>query len=386
MKIDYKTYTSNIEVDEGMVEAVAKTMLAKDLSWPFGVTEEFENAIADFLGTKHVLAHCNATSAMYSALFAVGVTKGTEVICPTYTFWASVAPAVNLGAKVVFCDINEDDLLVSLESIRNVVTQNTKAIILPHLWGRYVNVDEVKKICSKFSHKIYIIEDASHSFGAKFDNKFVGTIGDVGIFSLQAGKPLVAGEGGILVTDDFSIFDKSVYLGHYERIKKLDNSSYREYEKTGGGYKFRIHPLGSAIALYGLKRIKSRLATHNLLMAYFEQELEKIDGIQVASKAYPNYTYGGRFGFRVIVDLSEEQLMKFIKKCSKEGLCVEEEYIPLLHKEKFFNKYEDSYTLLPSAEKMYPKIISLPVFYSGDYKMVDSYVTQFRNILQSLRK
>ena len=386
MKIDYKKYTSNIEVDEGMVEVVTKTMLEKDLSWPFGVTREFESAIADFLGIKYVLAHCNATSAMYSALFAVGVTKGDEVICPTYTFWASVAPAVNLGAKVVFCDINEDDLLASLESIRNAVTENTKAIILPHLWGRYVNVDDVKKICSKFSHKIYIIEDASHSFGAKSDNKFVGTIGDIGIFSLQAGKPLVAGEGGVLVTDDFSIFDKSVYLGHYERIKKIDNSNYSEYKKTGGGYKFRIHPLGSAIALYNLRGIEARLTKHNLLMRYFEQELEKIDGIQVASKDYPNYIYGGRFGFRVMVDLPEEESTKLVKRCSQEGLCVEEEYITLLHKEKFFARSKDSYTLLPSAEKIYPKLISLPVFYSGDYKMVDSYVMQFKNIIQSLRK
>jgi perosamine synthetase len=280
----------------------------------------------------------------------------------------------------------EDDLLVSLESIRNAVTENTKAIILPHLWGRYVNVDDVKKICSKFSHKIYIIEDASHSFGAKFDNKFVGTIGDIGIFSLQAGKPLVAGEGGILVTNDFSIFDKSVYLGHYERIKKIDNSNYNEYKKTGGGYKFRIHPLGSAIALYSLRGIEARLAKHNLLMRYFEQELEKIDGIQVASKDYPNYIYGGRFGFRVMVDLSEDKSMKLVKRCSQEGLCVEEEYITLLHKEKFFAGSKDPHTLLPAAEKIYPKLISLPVFYSGDYKVVDSYVMQFKHILQSLRK
>lgn len=375
MKNKYDQYTSNLEINDTLIEAVTRTIKEKDLSWPFGVTKEFEQAISEFMNVKFVLAHCNGTSAMYSAMFAVGIGEDTEVICPTYTFWASIAPAANLGAKVVFCDINEDDLLINLTSLKNSITSKTRAIVVPHLWGRPADIEGIKNVCAKYSsQKIYIIEDASHCVGARIGNRFLGTQGDVGIFSLQAGKCLVAGEGGVLVTNDFHLFDRSVYFGHYERIKHMETSDFKAYAKTGGGYKFRIHPLGAAMALNNLKGLPEKLEHQNSLMNCLEQNLSDVEGMRVAARIYDGFSYGGRFGFRILIDLPSDKRKDFIREGTEIGLEIEEEYIPLLHKEKFFLERGVSKLLhLTTAERLHKSILSLPVFYRGSQEIIDEY-------------
>ncbi len=385
MKDEYSQYISNLEITDDLVEAVARTVRQGDLSWPFGVTKEFERAITEYLDVKFALAHCNGTSAMYSAMFAAGVDTTSEVICPTYTFWASISPAVNLGAKVVFCDINEDDLLINLGSLQGAITEKTKAIIVPHLWGRYADIEGIKKICEKHTQKIFIIEDASHCFGARSADKFLGTLGDIGIFSLQAGKCLVAGEGGLLVTNSFDLFDRSVYFGHYERIQYLEKSNFKDYTKTGGGYKFRIHPLGAAIALSNLKDIQTRLEQQNSLMDYFESKLNSVNGLRIATDSYNDFSYGGRFGLRAILNISENDKMNFIKECNDKKLHIENEYVPLLHLEKFFvenGAHNIGRNTFRNTEEMHKKLVSLPIFYRGNRSIIDAFVGHFNETLK----
>lgn len=381
---NYDNYFVNFKINKSILDKVLLTLSNKDLSWPFGVTKDFEEAASKFLNVKYSLAHCNGTSAMYAAMFAVGVKAGSEVICPTYTFWASISPAVNLGAKVVFCDVNKTDFLININSLKRCITNKTKAIIIPHLWGNFCDLNKIRKICNQYPHKIYIIEDASHCFGAKYKKDFLGTLGDVGIFSLQAGKPLVAGEGGLLVTNNFQIYDRAVYFGHYERIKFLPNTSYSKYMKTGGGYKFRIHPLASAIAILQLNNFDIRMAKHNKLMAYFESKLSKIKNIEICKETYKNFTYGGRFGLRILINLTTEKKLNFIKECEKLNLRVENEYMPLLHLEEFFkdsNARNIGKGKFVNTENAYNKLLSLPVFYNGDSLVIDKYVKEFSRVL-----
>jgi dTDP-4-amino-4,6-dideoxygalactose transaminase len=382
---EYNQYSKNFEIDKKMEDKIVATLRNNDLSWPFGATKELERNISRFLNVKYALAHCNGTSAMYAAMFAAGVGRNTEVICPTYTFWASIAPAVNLGARVIFCDINKDDLLIDTSSVEKNITSKTKAIIAPHLWGRLCNIDKLKKICNRHNRKIYIIEDSSHCFGAKYKDKFLGTLGDVGIFSLQAGKPLIAGEGGMLVTDNFEIYDAAMYLGHYERIKLSSRTRYAGYSKTGGGYKFRIHPLASAIAITHLKGVKERLQRHNKLMLYYESGLNGINQLQILKKPYKNFDYGGRFGLRATLKIDSGRRSTFMKECNKKGLLIEEEYIPLLHRERFFLDHgakKAGKNAFKETEKIHSSLISLPIFYKGNNDIINIYVRDLGNLLK----
>jgi dTDP-4-amino-4,6-dideoxygalactose transaminase len=379
----YKSCFENFNVTPEIINNISDTLNKKDLSWPYGITKTFEEKIKKFLKVKYALAHCNGTSAMYAAMFSVGVKTGSEVICPTYTFWASIAPAINLGARVVFCDVNSEDLLININNLEKCITPLTKAIIVPHLWGRLADIESIKKICKKYKQKIYIIEDASHSFGSSFKNIHLGTIGDVGIFSLQAGKPLIAGEGGLLVTNDYKLYESAIFFGHYERIRHLKTSKYLKYQKTGGGYKFRIHPLAATLALSQIDTINNRLDIQNILMTYFEHQLNKIDSIKVPMLNNNNFKYGGRFGFRILIPNLKNK-NKFISECNKFGLKVEKEYIPLLHLEPFFSDHKTKNTgkgAFKNTETLYGQLISLPVFYTGNPSMIDSYVTKFKSIL-----
>jgi perosamine synthetase len=379
---EFKENFENLDISPEDIGAVLNTLKEKDLSWPYGITQKFEKEIAKFLKVKYVLAHCNGTSAMYAAMFSIGVGPGTEVICPSYTWWASAAPAVNLGAKVVFCEINSNNLTIDSEDVKRKITRKTKAIIIPHLWGMFGDIETIKEITQKIGRKIYLIEDASHALGAKYKNHSLGTLGDVGIFSLQMGKPLPAGEGGLLVTNNYNLYEKAVFIGHYERIKDLKNDNIRKYKKTGGGYKFRIHPLGAALAFSQLKRLERKLKKQNLLMDYFEKRLKTLPEVQVFNKNPKEFVVGGRFGFRVglkdkLIDAQSVNLLK-------NEVFAENEYVPLLHMEPFFIEKGAKYSKngsLPLTEKLYQTLLGLPVFYHGEKSDVDSYVEKLKKLL-----
>jgi len=372
-----KNLFENFQISKSDIDIILKTLKEKDLSWPYGITKKFENKMAKFLKVKYALAHCNGTSAMYSAMFSVGIGPGTEVICPSYTWWASIAPAINLGATVVFCEINPDNLTIDPADVERKITKNTKAVIVPHLWGNLGNVERIKLIIKKLDRKVYIIEDASHAIGGQFKNKAIGTLGDVGIFSLQLGKPLPAGEGGLLVANNKKIYEQAILLGHYERVKNLRNKEILKYKKTGGGYKFRIHPLGAALAYSQLDVLSRKLKKQNFLMEYFEERLKKLPGVQLFNRNQSGFKIGGRFGFRVGINSNK---LNNIADPAKKKMRIEREYVPLLHLEPFFTEKKSKYSgkgILPVTESLYNDIIGLPIFYDGTKKDIDLYVDSF---------
>jgi len=244
------------------------------------------------------------------------------------------------------------------------------------------DIETIRKITQKIGQKIYLIEDASHALGAKYKNHSLGTLGDVGIFSLQMGKPLPAGEGGLLVTNNYNLYEKAVFIGHYERIKDLKNDNIRKYKKTGGGYKFRIHPLGAALASSQLRTLEQKLEKQNLLMDYFEKKLKAIPKIQIFNKNPKGFIIGGRFGFRIGIKgkLPDTQIINNLKN----EIFAENEYVPLLHLEPFFTERGSRYSEkgnLFLTEKLHQTLLGLPVFYRGNKSDIDSYVEKFKKLL-----
>ncbi len=218
---------------------------------------KFERAFADYIGAKYTLCACNGTTVLQEALFAVGIQPGDEVIVPSYTFWATVAPIVAAHGKPVFCDVDEKSYTIDPNCIEKLITPRTKAIMLVHVWGVPCDMDRILEIARK--HNLAVIEDCAHAHGAMYHGKKVGTFGDVAMFSLQGSKVMTAGEGGVLVTNNRTYYERAVSLGHYERIGSLPpDSEYRQYALTGLGFKHRMHPLGAAIAYHDLMELDQR--------------------------------------------------------------------------------------------------------------------------------
>ena len=165
-----------------------------ELSGGTPIVRDFEKAWREWIGARFSITTLNGTSALYSAYFGLGVGPGDEVICPVNTWICSIAPAVLLGAKPVFCDIDPNSLEIDPDDVRAKITDKTACICAVHLWGNLCDLDALLAIGKEFD--VPVLEDCSHAHGAKYKGAMCGSIGKVGCWSLQGSKPVSAGEGG----------------------------------------------------------------------------------------------------------------------------------------------------------------------------------------------
>ena len=225
-----------------------------------GVFGEFEEEFANYHGRKHGLLSNSGTSSILAMFDALGVCPGDEILCPVYSFHATVSPMMSLGAVPVFCDC-DDFGNISFDEIVGKTTAKTRAIIVTHMWGDPVaDIQKIKVFAEK--NDLKLLEDCSHAHGSAIFGKMVGSFGDAAAWSLQGQKTITGGEGGILLTDDKSIFEQSLLHGHYNKRPKkqiAETDPLYQYSLTGKGLKLRAHPIAVAIALHGLRGLDALL-------------------------------------------------------------------------------------------------------------------------------
>src|SRR5450759_4087045 len=163
------------------------------------------------MGAKHCLAMNSCTSALISALVAVGVGPGDEVIVNSYTFFASCAAIVAAKAVPVICEI-DDSLTMDPNDLERKITEHTKAVIAVHMRGAPCDMDRITAICRK--HDVRLIEDCAQACGGSYKGKPLGTFGDIGCFSFQYHKIITAGEGGACITNDDRLYDR--LMGYHD--------------------------------------------------------------------------------------------------------------------------------------------------------------------------
>ena len=217
--------------------------------------QALENEWASYFHVKHAIAVNSATSGLYAATGAVGIGPGDEVIVSPYTMSASVMPPLIYGAVPVFADIEKDYFCLDPVSVEQRITNLTKAIIVVDLFGQPYDVERINAIAKK--HNLVVIEDASQAPGATYKNKFAGTLGDIGVFSLNYHKHIHTGEGGMVVTDNDELAD---------RVRLIRNHAESVVEAKGiknlvnmVGFNFRMTEIEAAIARCQLRKLKPLL-------------------------------------------------------------------------------------------------------------------------------
>ena len=162
--------------------------------------EQLERAVAAYTGARHAIACASGSDAILLALMALDIGQGDEVICPSYTFFATASAVWRLGAEPVFCDIEPATYNINPAKIEPLISSKTKAIIPVHLFGQCAAMDEIGRVAAK--HSLPIIEDACQAIGAAYAGRSAGTLGDIGCFSFYPTKNLGGmGDGGLLTTD-----------------------------------------------------------------------------------------------------------------------------------------------------------------------------------------
>jgi len=243
------------------------------------VTKQFEKEYAKWHGVKYALGFNTGTAALHAAMWACGVGRGDEIIAPGFTYWASALPALNLGATVVFADIDPRTLCLDPSDLEHRITSSTKAIVVVHLSGHPADMDPIMEIAGR--HGVKVIEDVSHAHGGRYKGRLLGTIGHVGCFSCMSGKSLAIGEAGMLITNDRLIYERSIAFGHYERHGELTDP---ELAAVGGmpqgGFKYRMHQLSSAVGRVQLRHYAERNAEILKAMHYFWDQVGDIPGVK----------------------------------------------------------------------------------------------------------
>ncbi|HEX9153889.1 MAG TPA: DegT/DnrJ/EryC1/StrS family aminotransferase [Candidatus Saccharimonadales bacterium] len=213
-----------------------------------GIFEEFENAFAASLNRKYALVVNSGTAGLHTAMVASNFMPDDEVICPAYTFYATVSPIFQTGAVPILCDAAADGN-IDAAKIEALVTPKTKAIMITHMWGMPCDMDAILAVCKK--HNLLLIEDCSHAHGTKYKGAPIGSHADIAVFSLQGQKIITGGEGGIVVTNNTEMYERSLLFGQYNKRCKQEirkDSPYYEYAVTGFGLKLRAHPFAIAMA------------------------------------------------------------------------------------------------------------------------------------------
>jgi dTDP-4-amino-4,6-dideoxygalactose transaminase len=324
------------------------------------VTEKFEKTFSKYLGGGHAVAVSNGTAALHLALASLDLKEGDEVILPSLTFIATANAVLYVGAKPVFADIvNSEGLNISPEEIEKKITKKTKAIMVMHYGGYPCDMKAILGIARR--HGLYVIEDAAHAPGAKYQREKCGLIGDVGCFSFFSNKNLVTGEGGMVVTRHRAWAEK-VRRMRSHGMEALSWDKYRGhlsfYDVRGIGYNYRTTEIQSALGLVQLKKLDRNNRVRRKLVDIYRKELQVCEGISIPFLTFKGNPSCHLFPILVTPPVDRNKLMVRLKDF---GIQTSVHYPPI-HLFSFYRKrFGFKIGMLPKTEDVSRREVTLPL-------------------------
>jgi dTDP-4-amino-4,6-dideoxygalactose transaminase len=342
-----------------------------------------EIIIKHLIRSNYIALTQSCTAALEISAILLDLQRNDEVIMPSYNF-VSVANAIVLrGAKPVFVDIDPKTLNISIKNLKNKITKRTKAIYIVHYGGNACDMIELKKIAKK--KKIFLIEDAAHAFTAKYQNKYLGTIGDIGVFSFHETKNLVGGQGGCISINNKALIKRANFIldkgtNRKQHINNLKNKiiSYNKknyYSWVDLGSEYRMPELSCALLysqLLKLKQIQKKREIYwqkykKIILRFKTDKFYIIEAIKYCKSAYHIFA---------LVFKNSNLSNIFKQEMQKQKISATFHYVPL-HKSKMGRKFCNY--KLPITENIYDRIIRLPLFSDMTNK-------EFRKISKVLEK
>jgi 8-amino-3,8-dideoxy-alpha-D-manno-octulosonate transaminase len=237
-------------------------------------SRELEAAIRETFGVKHAQLVSSGTAALTTAMAALGIGFGDEVILPAFTFVASFEAVISAGAIPVFVDVDES-LTLDPAAVRAAITPRTKCIMPVHMCGSMANLEALEEICRE--HHLLLLEDACQSIGGTYKGRQLGTIGDAGTFSFDFVKTITCAEGGVVMTNRDDVYVKADgYSDHgHDHLGADRGADLHPFV----GYNFRISELHAAVGLAQIRRLGQFLAIQKRNHHWLQAELEKIPEI-----------------------------------------------------------------------------------------------------------
>ena len=339
------------QINEQEIEAVVKVLKSGMLTHGLGagpMVTAFEKSFAEFAKAKHAIAMNTGTGALHSALAAVGVKSGDEVILPSFTFVATAEVVVFVGAKPVFVDIDPDTYTASPEAIEKAITKKTKVIMPVDLYGLPADMQPIREIADK--HGLKIIEDAAQAHGAAYKGKPPGAFADAACWSFYGSKNMTTGEGGMITTNSDEIAEMPRYIrSHGEKQK---------YKSLMLGHNYHMPEIEAAIGCVQLKKLPKFVARRRENARRLSKKLEKAKKLQLPTepKGFKSSWYLYTVRLKNATSGKRDEIVEKLKQNEIGAFVCYVNPIHLMPYYRKFGKYR-----LPETEKASKQVFSLPV-------------------------
>lgn len=338
---------------------------------------EFEKKFSESLGGGDIisLAVNSNTSGMILAMEACGVKAGTAVITTPYTFVSTAACARHLNADVYFADLQENTYSIDPDKIEEILKKDAenghkvKAIVPVHIAGNVCDMERIMALAKKYStpeNKIYVIEDAAHSYPSKTKLGYAGTIGDAGVFSFYVTKTITTAEGGMVCTCNPELAKRMTVM----RLHGMDRTTWDrytspraswEYDIVAPGYKFNLPDVLAAIGCCQVDRAVLFYEQRKRIVEKYNQSFAKLDFIQLPPDGEGNSWH--LYLMRIIPSKLKITREQFAKAMQAAGLGISVHFIPIFHFTYWKELYPDfTAENFPVAEDQYQRTISIPLY------------------------
>lgn len=346
----------------------------------------FENEWKAYTQSQFVKAHVNGTSALTSMYFALDLPPGSEIMVPSYTFFATCLAMRFFQCVPIFIDIDPKTACFDLEDAKRKLTPRTKAVVAMHSWGMPCEMDRIAEWAKEKG--LILLEDAAHAHGASMQGRKMGTWGVMGIFSFQASKVMPTVEGGMGMYQTREYYERAAAFGHYEDpVKFAATSPVHAYVGTGFGQKYRMHPFAAAVGRQQLKRLDEINAQVEKNIKAMNQHLAQLEAVtepRLRSDQKRVY-YNGNLLF---VDFKKLGVPRaaIIKALKAEGVAADFWDYPEQHKLKIYA--EDKWwhhppkvpESMPGNQYVNANHIFLPAIYGEAPELVAQYVKAFQKV------
>ena len=318
---------------------------------------ELEEKLCRVTGAKYAVAVSNGTAALHVACLAAGIGEGDEVITTPITFAASANCALYCGARPVFADIDEKTWNIDPASVRERITERTKAVVAVDFTGQSAQLDELLSICHEKG--ILLITDGAHSIGTKYKGRPTGSIADMTTFSFHPVKTVTAGEGGAVTTNDPALYEKlSLYRAHE---KQPDGPWY--YEQVALGYNYRMTDIQAALLISQLDKLDRFIQRRKEIVARYNEAFRKIPQLIVQEEIPESDTARHLYIIRIRTGSLTIDRKGFFDALDAENIRCNVHYIPVYYF-PWYQKLGYRKGLCPKAEKLYEGILTLPLHYN----------------------
>ena len=336
--------------DPAAVADAAATILASGVLTNGPYVRRLEERAADYLGVRHCIAVASCTAGLMLSLRASNLSG--DVVLPSFTFSASAHAVAWNGLRPVFTDIRPDDLLLDPDAVARSAGVRTSAILATHTYGTPCDVEALGSLAA--SNGIRLFFDAAHAFGSRRGDRMVGGFGDAEVFSLSPTKVLIAGEGGIIATNDDSLAERC-------RIGR-DYGNPGDYDTRFVGLNARMSELHAATALASFEDLEERIGLRNQLAERYRKVLADVPGID-----FPAVAEGDRSTYKDFTILIDGEgfgmdALSVAKALAAEGVQTRRYYSPPVHRQRAYRWVGPANGGLPETDRAAARVLTLPLW------------------------